>query len=256
MKICNVILSMILTAVIYSSLHCSEIIFRQEGSYEYSILTEGKGRNPVYGNEITVVINETDRKGEPLDRTDIGSNKKSSTIATYILGLEDEYERWEQLILQMKTGEKRLVRKLAADGDSYEYYTLKLSEIAGASEVKPYDIPGKTRIRTASGLEYIIIHQGSGTKAAPGYTVTFHFTGFDEDMNIFASSYHDEKPLTLTLGIDPMIMGWFEGICLMREGDQMRLIIPAELGYQEGGIPENVSADALLIFDIDLLSVK
>ena len=71
---------------------------------------------------------------------------------------------------------------------------------------------------------------------------------FDENLNI-------ESPFSFKLGIGQVIAGWDEGIMLLHEGEEAKLIIPSNLGYGEQGtgpIPPNTT----LVFDVKLLKIK
>ena len=52
-----------------------------------------------------------------------------------------------------------------------------------------------------------------------------------------------------------MIKGWQEGLVLMKPGASYELYVPPELGYGSQPRP-SIPANSLLIFDVDLLSVK
>ena len=107
---------------------------------------------------------------------------------------------------------------------------------------------------TASGLQFIVIEEGSGESPPAGSRVRVHYTGMLEDGTVFDSSYKRNQPFEFELGIGQVIAGWDEGIALMKVGAKYRLIIPPELGYGERGaggglIPPN----ATLLFDVELL---
>ena len=60
------------------------------------------------------------------------------------------------------------------------------------------------------------------------------------------------EALPFTLGIGQVIKGWDEGIALLREGEQARLIIPYNLAYGiEGSGP--IPPMSTLIFDVELI---
>lgn len=240
MKYLTITLAVIAVLSLLSAVYADEFI--QADSYEYRFIAEGSGNRAVLGNNIEITYFDCDEKGNPV------SDKSE---AAYILGLSDEYGKWTQLLLQMRAGDAVLIRTSAA-----EYLCLKLDKIQGAVQPEAYDIEGKSRIRTESGLQYIILSEGEGSKAAPGYTVTFHYTMYLEDMTLVTSSYAEDKPVTVKLGIEPVIIGWFEGLVKMREGDSVRLIIPPDLSYRDGHWPEGVPHGETLVFDIDVLRVR
>jgi len=108
---------------------------------------------------------------------------------------------------------------------------------------------------TASGLEYKILSPGN-TKAAailPTDEVTVNYRGKLLDGTEFDSSYTRGTPATFK--IDGVIKGWQEALVLMKPGAKWQLFIPPELAYDNSPRP-GIPAGSLLIFDVDLVSVK
>lgn len=117
------------------------------------------------------------------------------------------------------------------------------------------------RKKTASGLEYEIITEGSGESPKVGQKVTVHYTGWlpDSEGNPvkepFDSSVRRNKPFEFIIGRGQVIAGWDEGVMSMKVGEKRRLIIPAKLGYGMRGYPPVIPGNATLIFDVELLKV-
>jgi len=109
---------------------------------------------------------------------------------------------------------------------------------------------------TESGLKYIILEKGKGTRAAPGKEATVHYTGYLTDGKVFDSSLKRNQPFSFTIGEGKVIKGWEEGVTLMQEGDDFRFIIPPQLGYGERGAGNVIPPNATLIFDVQLLKVS
>ena len=107
---------------------------------------------------------------------------------------------------------------------------------------------------TASGLQYEVIKEGSGTKPTAADTVTVHYRGTLIDGSQFDASYDRNEPLTLALG--SVIAGWTEGVQLMSVGSKYKLFIPYELGYGMRGVPPAIPGGSTLIFEIELLAVR
>ncbi|MBI3512035.1 MAG: FKBP-type peptidyl-prolyl cis-trans isomerase [Bacteroidetes bacterium] len=127
--------------------------------------------------------------------------------------------------------------------------------------VQPHSVPwnatGKDTIKTPSGLKIIFLDSHpDGKMAKNGNKVTVHYDGFLIDGYPFDSSVERDQPFTFTLGTDPVIKGWAEGIMMMHEGDKAQLIIPFSLGYGEMGYPGVIPPRSTLIFDVQLLEVK
>jgi len=109
--------------------------------------------------------------------------------------------------------------------------------------------------QTDSGLRYKIIQKGSGAQAEKGKSVSVHYEGSLENGQVFDSSYRRKDPITFTLGIGQVILGWDEGIALLKEGDKARFVIPSYLGYGERGAGGVIPPNATLVFDVELVKV-
>lgn len=109
---------------------------------------------------------------------------------------------------------------------------------------------------TASGLQYIVIEEGTGDKPTKGQKVKVHYTGKLEDGTVFDSSVKRGVPIEFTLGVGQVIKGWDEGIADMKVGEKRQLIIPPDLGYGPNGYPPVIPANSTLIFDTELVEVN
>ncbi len=116
------------------------------------------------------------------------------------------------------------------------------------------------RTKTASGLEYEIIKEGTGVSPRAGQQVTVHYTGWLDNNGQpgtkFDSSVDRGQPFVFVVGIGQVISGWDEGIMDMKVGEKRRLIIPSNLGYGERGAGRVIPPHATLIFDVELLAVS
>ncbi len=115
-----------------------------------------------------------------------------------------------------------------------------------------------TTVTLKDGLKYIDIKVGSGTAAKSGSTVSVQYTGWlASNGKRFDSSYTDGgKPFSVTLGQGQVIPGWDQGLVGMKPGGERRLIIPPSLAYGASGQPPTIPANATLIFDVTMVSVK
>jgi FKBP-type peptidyl-prolyl cis-trans isomerase len=105
-----------------------------------------------------------------------------------------------------------------------------------------------------SGLQYRIIKKGKG-KISPKATntVSVHYSGRTIDGKEFDSSYKRGKPAQFPLkGVIP---GWIKILQLMKPGDKWEVFIPSELGYGQRGAGRDIGPNAVLIFDIELISI-
>ncbi|GMQ92365.1 MAG: FKBP-type peptidyl-prolyl cis-trans isomerase [Gammaproteobacteria bacterium] len=106
---------------------------------------------------------------------------------------------------------------------------------------------------TSSGLQYMIIREGSGNKPKPSNEVVVHYKGTLINGKVFDSSYRREKPVTFMVG--GVIKGWQEALQLMKKGGKIKVFIPSDLAYGlrgNRGIPPN----SVLIFDMELIDIR
>ncbi len=106
---------------------------------------------------------------------------------------------------------------------------------------------------TASGLQYKVIKMGNGPKPTAEDTVTTNYRGTLVDGREFDSSYKRGEPTTFP--VNRVIPGWTEALQLMPTGSKWQLYIPSNLAYGEEGRPPVIGPNAMLIFDLELLSV-
>ncbi len=98
---------------------------------------------------------------------------------------------------------------------------------------------------------------GTGDEANSGDSVTVQYVGvLFANGKEFDSSWKGGKPFTFDLGSGGVIAGWDQGVEGMKVGGRRSLIIPAELAYGAAGSPPTIPANAALVFDVDLVSVK
>ena len=107
---------------------------------------------------------------------------------------------------------------------------------------------------TESGIQYIVLKEGSGEKpAGPRTKVKVHYHGTNIEGNVFDSSVDKGTPATFVL--NQVIKGWTEGVQLMNEGAKYKFFIPQELAYGAQQKGENIKPFSTLIFEIELLEV-
>lgn len=106
---------------------------------------------------------------------------------------------------------------------------------------------------TASGLQYMVISEGSGKQPKATDKVKCHYEGMLTDGTLFDSSIQRGEPAVF--GLNQVIAGWTEGLQLMKEGAKYRFFIPYHLGYGERGAGASIPPYAALIFDVELIEV-
>jgi FKBP-type peptidyl-prolyl cis-trans isomerase FklB len=108
---------------------------------------------------------------------------------------------------------------------------------------------------TASGLQYEVIVEGSGSQPIAANTVTVHYHGTLIDGTVFDSSVERNQPATF--GLSQVIKGWTEGLQLMKEGSKFRFYIPEHLAYGATPHPGGpIEPYMTLIFDVELITIS
>lgn len=108
-----------------------------------------------------------------------------------------------------------------------------------------------TDVKENNGVFYQVIKPGTGTETVNlNDTVTVNYTGRLLDGTVFETS---KEPVRFTLS--SVILGWQYGVPMIKQGGQVRLLIPSPLAYAQfaaGTIPANSPLD----FTIDLIKVN
>jgi FKBP-type peptidyl-prolyl cis-trans isomerase FkpA len=107
--------------------------------------------------------------------------------------------------------------------------------------------------RTASGLVYESIKDGSGEQPNALSSVQVHYRGTLANGSEFDSSYKRGQPATFPL--NRVIPCWTEGVAKMREGGKAKLTCPPEIAYGSRGAGSAVPPNATLTFEVELLKV-
>lgn len=107
---------------------------------------------------------------------------------------------------------------------------------------------------TSSGLQYKVLHEGSGKSPKATDIVVVNYRGTLINGKEFDSSYKAGKPIEFPL--NRVIPGWTEGVQLMKEGAKYEFYIPPNLAYGSRGAGGVIGPDETLIFEVELLKVK
>ncbi len=107
--------------------------------------------------------------------------------------------------------------------------------------------------KTASGLVYLLIAEGSGASPARTDRVKVHYTGKLTNGTVFDSSVPRGQPATF--GLNEVIPCWTEALQLMKVGGKARIISPSNLAYGDRGAPPDIPPGATLDFEVELLDV-
>jgi len=106
---------------------------------------------------------------------------------------------------------------------------------------------------TASGMQYIVMKEGTGPKPGLNDKVTTHYHGTLIDGTVFDSSVERGQPASFP--VSGVIPGWTEALQLMGVGSKWKLFLPSELAYGERGAGGKIGPNSVLVFEVELLSI-
>jgi FKBP-type peptidyl-prolyl cis-trans isomerase len=110
---------------------------------------------------------------------------------------------------------------------------------------------------TASGLQYLVMQEGTGAEPIATSNVEVHYHGTTPDGIVFDSSV--DRGETATFPLNQVIPGWTEGVQLMKEGAKYKFFIPQELAY--GSQPQRDPNSPIkpfmpLVFEVELIKIN
>jgi FKBP-type peptidyl-prolyl cis-trans isomerase FkpA len=107
--------------------------------------------------------------------------------------------------------------------------------------------------KTASGLIYESLKDGTGQQPTAEATVQVNYRGTLADGTEFDSSYKRGQPASFPL--NRVIPCWTEGVTKMKEGGKAKLTCPPNIAYGARGAGSAVPPNATLTFEVELLKV-
>ncbi len=132
--------------------------------------------------------------------------------------------------------------------------TLMIPAIAMANEAIDKAAKEKGAVKTASGMVYRALKEGSGKSPTASSVVEVNYRGTLTNGTEFDSSYKRNQSIKFPLtGVIPC---WTEGVQKMKVGGKAQLVCPPELAYGARGAGRAVPPNATLIFEVELLDVK
>lgn len=104
----------------------------------------------------------------------------------------------------------------------------------------------------STGIEIQDLRPGSGPAAGRGQRVTIRYTGF---LNR-GDKFQENITCTFRVGGREVIAGLARGVEGMRAGGLRRIRVSPHLGYGSAGVPGLIPANAVLIFEVELMEVS
>ncbi|MFC1643615.1 FKBP-type peptidyl-prolyl cis-trans isomerase [Chlamydiota bacterium] len=206
-----------------------------------------------------IVLKKPEQKISYAFGMDVGNSMKKLGVkmdmAAFIRGVEDSYK-----------GNKIIMSAEEAKKVKEEFFTKKKEEQKiemekksgkNLKEGKKFLKKNKKKkgvVTTDSGLQYIVLKEGTGLNPDKADRVKVHYRGTLLDGTEFDSSYKRGTPAEFALS--GVIPGWSEGVALMKEGSKYRFFIPPNLAYGERGAGRLIQPNSTLIFDVELLGIE
>ncbi len=201
-----------------------------KASFEDGLLLTAKG------DSVTFFINADTlfaKMNQPMPPT----IKKGSDVKYIVKVLDIQTEAEFQKTMEVKRN-----ARLAVDAKIIDAYIAK---------------NGLKTIKTASGLHYIVQKAGTGPVIPKGQIASVLYKGMLLDGSVFDSSEKQGgKAVDFPIGVGAVVPGWDEGIQTMSKGGKSTLIIPSSLAYGEAGSPPVIPANAVLLFEVELVDIK
>jgi FKBP-type peptidyl-prolyl cis-trans isomerase FkpA len=108
-------------------------------------------------------------------------------------------------------------------------------------------------VRTASGLVFRSIKEGTGASPGPADTVRVHYRGTLPDGREFDSSHKRGQPAEFPL--NRVIPCWTEGLQRMKAGGTATLACPASIAYGDRSVGGIIGPGSTLLFEVELLGI-
>jgi FKBP-type peptidyl-prolyl cis-trans isomerase len=108
-----------------------------------------------------------------------------------------------------------------------------------------------TMSRRPSGLYVQELRAGTGAVAYRDRTAVVRYIGWLANGKEF-----DRGEVPVKLGAGEVIRAWEEGVLGMRVGGVRRLVTPPNLAYGSRGSGNTIPADAVLVFEMQLVDVR
>jgi FKBP-type peptidyl-prolyl cis-trans isomerase len=184
----------------------------------------------------------------------------SADLGLYVAGFREGYEDRERRLTQAEAqavSEEMQLSQLRRDAltnpQAQEYLTELESSRAAADSFLTANAARDSVETLPSGVQYVVLEEGSGDSPVEGDRVLVTYTGMLADGTVFDSS--QGQPVDFEIG-EGLIPGMSEALKQMRIGSHWRLYIPPNLAYGMQGVPRSpIGPNAVLVFDVTLVDI-
>lgn len=178
---------------------------------------------------------------------------KPGSHLTFFVKAEKIQSREAAIADQQRMYEEQMVAQQERAKEQMKVDDAKIQEYIKANDLKNVQ-------KTDAGVYYLVTQAGKGPQAKAGDMVSVHYKLSFLDGKELESSYDNPmsggKPFEFPLGQGQVIPGWDDGIAHLKEGSKAILLIPSPLAYGEQARGEQMPANSILRFDVELVDVK
>jgi len=150
---------------------------------------------------------------------------------------------------------KQIAQQMKAQEEATKKVEAEFAEVKKAGEEFLAANKTKEGVKTTdSGLQYIVLKDGTGEKPVATSKVKVHYHGTSLDGKVFDSSV--DKGTPAEFNANQVIKGWTEGLQLMNVGSKYKFFVPQEIAY--GAFPRKngpIKPLEALIFEVELLEI-
>ncbi len=169
-----------------------------------------------------------------------------------------EIDAMAQGLRDAAKNEKQKVDPMAYQQKIQEMFKARMEKQAadvkkkGTEAIEKFVKEGATK--TASGLAYKHLTEGTGPSPKETDVVKVHYHGTLLDGTVFDSSRERGQPVSFPL--NRVIRGWTEGVQLMKVGGKTKFMIPSDLAYGDAGAPPKIKGGDTLTFEVELIAIE
>jgi FKBP-type peptidyl-prolyl cis-trans isomerase len=232
---------------------------KSETGLAWTVLKPGTGaEKPGPNDKVQVHYTGWTKDGKMFDSSEVRGEPTTFGVGQVIKG-------WIEGLQLMTKGEKRrfwipadlaygeVARRPGAPSGQLTFDVELLDILAAPKAPEDVAAPGTGSKKTASGLAYRVLTEGTGESPTESSRVTVHYSGWTKDGKLFDSSLTRGTPASFA--VTGVIKGWTEGLQLMKKGAKYRFWIPGDLAY--GDTPARPGSPAgQLTFDVELIDFQ
>lgn len=172
----------------------------------------------------------------------------------FIQGYRNATDSTDIMLDQAKA--QQLVRSYFQKKQQEEIARRQEEAIKNKEEGEKFLAENKTKegvLTTETGLQYMVLNEGTGDKPQATSKVKIHYHGTLTDGTVFDSSVDKGQPIEMR--VNQFVKGFSEGLMLMPAGSKYKLFIPGNLGYGTNPPGDIIKPNSVIVFDVELLEI-